>query len=199
MLNDNFADDEVHHFFLLLTVSFFVDVFSHLNLYAVTAIFFCSTFQRNFKSQTDCPTFTTTTDDEGLPYADGRWHNIRVIRLGNQGNIIIDSRWTGDVLTRNIQTPSTHKLMWQYFLFSRPSILLLQRALYNSITAFLPLVFTKLLTFHLEITFGPTNIFFCICICFVCCVNCRTTFTYSLIDVYLLYLLSLYLDQRASR
>ena len=52
---------------------------------------------------------------------------------------------------------------------------------------------------HLEITFCPTNIFFCICICFVCCVNCLTTFTYSLLDVYLLYLLSLYLDQRASR
>ena len=133
----------------------------------------CSIFQRNFKSQTDCPTFTTTTDDEGLPYADVRWHNIRVVRLGNQGNIIIDSRWTGDVLTRNIQTPSTHNLMWQYFLFSRPSILLLQRALYNSITAFLPLVFTKLLTFHLEITFCPINIFSCTYMLCLLCLLCN--------------------------
>ena len=48
------------------------------------------------KSQPDCPTFATPTNDEGLQYHDNQWHNMRVKRIGNRGYIKIDFRWIGD-------------------------------------------------------------------------------------------------------
>ena len=42
-----------------------------------------------------CTTIVTTTDDEGLPYADGSWHTLKAVRKGGNGTIILDNKWKG--------------------------------------------------------------------------------------------------------
>ena len=44
---------------------------------------------------TGCTTIVTTTDDEGLPYADGSWHTLKAVRYGGNGSILLDNKWKG--------------------------------------------------------------------------------------------------------
>lgn len=39
--------------------------------------------------------YTTTNNDEGLPYADNRWHYITARRVGKTASVVIDEYWKG--------------------------------------------------------------------------------------------------------
>jgi len=43
----------------------------------------------------------TTTDDEGMPYNNNKWHRIVANRTGTKGWIRLDEKWTGQFSTFN--------------------------------------------------------------------------------------------------
>ena len=53
-----------------------------------------------------CSTKVTTTNDEGLPYNDGKWHHLKAIRNKRQGNLTLDTKWKG--LSARWLTHHTH-------------------------------------------------------------------------------------------
>ncbi|CAD5123124.1 DgyrCDS11497 [Dimorphilus gyrociliatus] len=44
----------------------------------------------------DCLSTVTPTNDEGLPYYDGKWHHLYAVREGKRGYLRIDGRWIGE-------------------------------------------------------------------------------------------------------
>lgn len=44
----------------------------------------------------ECLSTVTPTNDEGLPYYDGKWHHLYAIREGNTGYLRIDGKWIGE-------------------------------------------------------------------------------------------------------
>ena len=38
----------------------------------------------------------TTTDDEGLKYSDNKWHHFVAKRVGTEGRLLLNDKWTGN-------------------------------------------------------------------------------------------------------
>ena len=47
----------------------------------------------------------STSNDEGLPYGDDRWHHMVVQRDGLCARMVMDEIWIGDVFHSNDTTP----------------------------------------------------------------------------------------------
>lgn len=52
-------------------------------------------FGLTFTFTTGCASFVTPTNDEGLPYDRGEWHDLKAWRVNKVAYIEVDKKWTG--------------------------------------------------------------------------------------------------------